>query len=192
MGWMFCKWSVELGLSPLSFTVSSEGSKGTMEIRSFPLASLTMWPLFTQTAALQDPLPTPPQNPVPTTLPPSLPSLPRHLLLTTACPIGSGVQLRATKAFHWAPQSLADILENKCETVLFAFSKLAQKHFYNDGELYTQVTHKLKTYGCQWGRVIESGRWRTLNSNLIRILLSFINSGMVYLAIRKQKIKHIS
>lgn len=143
MGRMFCKWSVGLGLSPLSFTVSNESSKGVMEIESFSLASLIVWPPFTQTAALQGPLPVPPKNPGPTPLPPSFLSPTRHLLLTTSCPICSGVQLRATKAFHWAPQGLTDILENKCETVLFGIFNTCTKAFLQGWWNMHSVTHRL-------------------------------------------------
>lgn len=61
------------------------------------------------------------QRPPPTS---GLPQPTRHLPLATAGPIRSRVQLRATKAFHQAPQRLADILENKCEVVLFIFQHL--------------------------------------------------------------------
>ena len=56
-------------------------------------------------------------------------SLTRHLLLTTSRPICSSVQLGATKAFHRAPQCLANILENKHEIVLFFTFKTCTKAF---------------------------------------------------------------
>lgn len=102
------------------------------------------WNPFLWQAWLRDDLPSPrgscspgPSPPLsPRTLSPSpttfLPritdtSRTRHLLLATSRPVCSSVQLGATKAFHRAPQCLANILKKKKhEIVLFLRSKLAQ------------------------------------------------------------------
>lgn len=73
--------------------------------------------------------------------PPStcLPQPSHHLPLATPGPVRSRVQLRATEAFHQAPQRLANILENKCAIAPFYISTPAQKHFYSDSKTHTLI-----------------------------------------------------
>lgn len=120
---IFCQWSVELGLSPLSLAAYFQGRlRRYRGSECFLLASLSIWSPFTHKQLLSRAFsPALPKNSMPAALPLSFLRLTYHLLLTTSCPICSSVQLWATKTFHRAPQCLTNILENKYEIAQFLY-----------------------------------------------------------------------
>lgn len=120
---------------------------------------------------------------------PSSPSLTHHLLLATSCSICSSIQLWSTKALHRAPQCLANILENKCEIALLrifktytkAISTVMVKHTHSPTYLQWLLPTTLvcsEQQPSEWTRVMDSNHSRSLSSNLIWTLPSFINSDL--------------
>lgn len=139
---IFCKWSVESGLSPLSLTACFQGRvRRYSGSEWFPLASLSIWSPFTQKQLLSRAFsPALPKNSMPAALPPSFLRLTHHLLLATSRPICSSIQLWATKAFHWAPQCLTNILENKYEIAHFLYLQNLHKSISTVIVKYTHST----------------------------------------------------
>lgn len=119
---------VRRGVGPQPSLLAPRKAQRCSGSESFPLASPALGSPFTQRQLLSRTFsPALPKDSVSTSLPPSCLRRTHHLLLATSCPIRSSIQLRATKAFHQAPQCLANILESKCEITTFYIFKTCTK-----------------------------------------------------------------